>query len=183
MIRAASLLLPALLAANVFAASNNGYVKASGSPEDAAVFINGKFVGPASRYTVPEKYELPLGNIEVTIRDPRCQDYTTKVSIAPGKTTHIHYKLTFVDPIKPPYGALRLTGTDQESYAPSAAGDGAVYINGKYYGYVDELKTITSGILLNPGSYELSIDSSTYGDIRRQFTIEADKTTLLPVTK
>jgi hypothetical protein len=181
------MLLPALLAASAFAGSTEspkpGYVKASGSPEDAAVFVNGKFVGPASRFTVPEKYELQAGSVEVTIRDPRCQDYTTKVSVAPGKTTHIHYKLTFVEPIKPPYGALRLTGVDQESYSTASAGDGAVYINGKYYGYVDELKTITSGVLLNPGSYTLSIDSSTYGDIRRQFKIEANKTTLLPVAQ
>ncbi|HEX5431191.1 MAG TPA: PEGA domain-containing protein [Bryobacteraceae bacterium] len=176
-------ILPAILAANVFAAKDKGYIKASGNPEDAAVFINGKYVGPASRYTVTDKYQAPLGQVEVTIRDPRCQDYTTKVMVAPGKTVHVHYKLARVAPSKPPYGTFRLTGAEQESYAPAAAGDGAVYLNNKYYGYVDELKSMTSGILLNPGTYNLFIDSGTYGSIRQQITIQADKTTLFRITQ
>src|SRR5579872_1641736 len=90
-----------LLAATAFAAKDKAYVKARVSPGDAGLFINGKYVGPVSRFTVPEKYEAPIGEVEISIRDPRCEDYTTKVTTRAGKTTHISYKLKRVEPAKP----------------------------------------------------------------------------------
>ena len=68
--------------------------------------------------------------------------------------------------------------------APVSGGDvGAIYINGKYYGYVDELNNLGSGILLNPGTYDLHIDSPTFGDINQKLTIVANKTTMVPLPK
>ena len=57
------------------AAQETGYIKAHGKPGDAGVFINGKYVGLATRFTVPEKYEAPVGEVDLTFRDPR-----TKIS-------------------------------------------------------------------------------------------------------
>jgi hypothetical protein len=168
-----------ILAASAFgAAADHGYDKARGGPGDAAVFINGKYVGPAARYTVPEKYEAPLGEVEVAIRDPRCEDFVTKVTVQPGKTVHLHYKLKERELEKPPFGTFRLKGQTEE-WTLSSDDAGAVYINDKYFGYVAELKKRASGILLNPGSYELHIQSPDFGDIRQKFNIVADKTTVI----
>jgi hypothetical protein len=175
-----------LLATTAFAAKDQdkGYVKARVSPGDAGVFINGKYVGPVSRFTVPEKYEAPVGEVEVTFRDPRCEDYTTKVTVKGGKTTHISYKLKRLEPAKPPFGVFRLGGGEAESFISVTAGDvGAVYINEKYYGYVDELNNMGSGILLNPGTYDLHIDSPLFGQINQKLTIVANKTTIVPLPK
>lgn len=172
------------LATTAFGAKDHGYIKARGKPGDAGVFINGKYAGPAVRFTVPEKYDAPLGEVEVAVRDPRCEDFTTKVMVMPGKTVHLHYKLKRVEPAKPPFGVFRLGGGEQASFLSVSEGDvGAVYINDKYYGYVDELNNPGSGILLNPGTYDLHIESPLFGDIRQKITIVADKTTIVPLPK
>jgi hypothetical protein len=173
-----------LIAAPAFAAKDKGYVKASGNPGDAAVFINNTYIGPATRFTVPEKYEAPLGPVEITIRDPRFEDFTAKATVQAGKTVRLHYKLKPVESAKPPFGTFRLGGGELESQWSISGGDvGAVYINGKYYGYVDELNNLGSGLLLNPGTYDLRIDSPLFGDIRQKITIEANKTTIVPLPK
>ena len=181
------LVLPAALSLVAVAgasAQDTGYIKARGKPGDAGVFVNGQYVGPASRFTVPEKYPAPAGEVEVTFKDPRYEDYTTKVTVRTKKTTKLHYSLKPVEPAKPPFGRFRLGGGEPESFISIAAGDtGAVYINDKFFGHVDELNNAGSGILLNPGSYDLHIVSSTFGEIRQKITIEANKVTVVPLPK
>lgn len=165
--------------------TDHGFVKARGGPEDAAIFINGKYVGPASRYTVPEKYDAPLGDIEVTFRDPRYEEFTAKVKVEPGKTVHIHYNLKKLEPPKPPFGLLRFLGGGTTPTEGSLSGGdiGPVYINDHYYGYLQELNHVGTGILLTPGTYDLHIDSMVFGDVRQKVTIEADKTTMINLEK
>jgi hypothetical protein len=181
------LVLPAALSLVAVAgasAQDTGYIKARGKPGDAGVFVDGQYVGPASRFTVPEKYSAPAGEVEVTFKDPRYEDYTTKVTVRTKKTTKLHYSLKPVEPAKPPFGRFRLGGGEPESFISIAAGDtGAVYINDKFFGHVDELNNAGSGILLNPGSYDLHIVSSTFGEIRQKITIEANKVTVVPLPK
>ena len=166
------------------ALAQEGYIKARGSPTGAGLFVDGKYIGPAGRFTVPEKYPLPAGEHEVTLRDPRFDEYTTKVSIQPGKTTKIHYKLKRLPEPKGPFGRLRLGGDGPESFISVAAGDtGPIYINGKFFGFIDELNNAGGGILLNPGTYEVKIVSEKFGEIDRQVTIEANKVTIIPLTR
>jgi hypothetical protein len=181
------LMLSATLAAFAVAsalAQETGYIRARGKPGDAGVFVNGQYVGPATRFTVPEKYPAPAGDVEVTFKDPRYEDYTTKVTVRLKKTTKIKYALKPVEPAKPPFGRLRLGGGEPESFMSIATGDtGAVYINDKFFGYVDELNNPGGGLLLNPGTYDLHIASPLFGDIRQKVTIEANKVTVVPLQK
>jgi hypothetical protein len=172
------------LAATCATAQETGFVKARGKPGDAGVFINGQYVGPASRFTVPEKYPASAGEVEVTFKDPRYEDYTTKVTVRTKKTTHIKYALKKLEEPKPPFGRFRLGGGEAESFVSIAVGDtGAVYINDKYYGYVDELNNVGGGLLLPPGTYDLHVVSPIYGEIRQKITIEANKVTVVPLPK
>ena len=181
------LILSATLAACAVApvlAQETGFIKARGKPGDAGVFVNGQYVGPAVRFTVPEKYPAPVGEVEVTFKDPRYEDFTTKVTVRAKKTTKIKYALKPVEPAKPPFGRLRLGGGEAESFMSIAAGDtGAIYINDKFFGYVDELNNPGGGLLLNPGTYDLHIVSPIFGDIRQKVTIEANKVTVIPLQK
>ena len=173
-----------LVAVATASAEDTGYIKASGKPGDAGVFVNGQYVGPASRFTVPEKYPAPAGEVELTFKDPRYEDYTTKVTVRPKKTTKLHYAMKAVEPAKPPFGRFRLGGGEPESFMSIAAGDtGAVYINDKFFGHVDELNNVGGGILLNPGTYDLHVVSPVFGEIRQKITIEANKVTVVPLPK
>ena len=159
---------------------NGGYIKAYGSPGDAGVFINGKYAGPAHRFTLSEKYAAPSGQVEVTFREPEYQDYTTKVTVGANKTTKIHYSLKKAELPKPPYGRLRLGGGAADSFMSVASGDtGAIYLNNKFVGYVDEMNNLGSGLLLVPGSYDLFVDSQHFGQIHQKVSIQANKVTVV----
>ncbi len=179
-------LLPALLALlcsfSATAADKNGAIKARGRPGRAGVFIDGKYVGPAVRFTVPEKYEVEPGEHEVTLRDPRYEDYTTKVTVQPGKTAKVSFKLKELPLVPPPYGRLRFGGGEAESFISVTSGDvSPVYINDKFYGYLDEMNNRGSGWLMPPGTYTVRVSSPVFGEINQSVTLEANKVTVIPL--
>ena len=166
----------------VSAADQSAYIKARGKPTGAGLFIDGKYVGPAGRFTVPEKYAVEPGEREVSLKDPRFEDFTTKVTVKPGKTLKLSYKLKPVEPAKPPYGRLRLGGGEPESFISISAGDiGAVFLNDKFWGFVDEFNNAGGGMLLPPGTYQLRVSSKIFGEISQPVTIEAHKVTVIPL--
>jgi hypothetical protein len=176
--------LPVLCFAAALSAQDTGYIKARGNVDHAAMYVNGNYVGPAYRFGIPEKYAVKAGEVELTFREPRYQDTTVKATITPGKTTKVHYTMTKLPVPEPPFGRLRLGGGEPESFLSVAAGDtGAVYLNDRYYGYVDELNDAGGGILLKPGTYTLHVVSTRFGDFQRQVTITANKVTVVPLTE
>ncbi|HLK50194.1 MAG TPA: PEGA domain-containing protein [Bryobacteraceae bacterium] len=164
------------------AAAQDGYIKAYGAPGDAGVWVNGKYVGPSHRFTLSEKYAAPAGEVEVTFREPRYEDYTTKVNVQARKTTKIKYTLKKREEPTGPFGRLRLGGGEAESFISVAAGDtGPIYLNDRFVGYVDELNNAGGGLLINPGTYDLLVDSQRFGQIHQKVTIEANKVTVVPL--
>jgi len=159
-----------------------GFVKAYGGPSDAGIWINGKYVGPAHRFTLSEKYAAPAGDVEITFREPLYEDYTIKAMVRPHKTTKVKYTMKKLEPPKPPFGRLRLGGGEPESFISVAQGDtGAIYLNDKFVGYVDQLNNAGGGLLINPGTYDVRINSQRFGDIEKKVTIEANKVTVIPL--
>lgn len=168
----------------VAADKSTGYIKARGKPTGAGLFVDGKYVGPAGRFTVPEKYEIAPGDHEVSLKDPRYEDFTTKVSVQAGKTTKLSYHLKAVTVPPPPYGRLRFGGDGSESFISVTAGDtGPIYINDKFYGFIDELNNAGGGILLPPGTYEVHAIPTGYNEIKQTVTIEANKVIVIPLSK
>ncbi|HJT86357.1 MAG TPA: PEGA domain-containing protein [Bryobacteraceae bacterium] len=164
------------------AQQQSGFIKAYGKPGDAGVFVNGQYAGPAKRFTLSEKYAAPAGEVEVTIRDPRYEDFTTKVMVQAHKTTKVKFSMKALPVAKPPFGRLRLGGGEAESFISVAAGDvGAIYLNNRFVGYVDEMNNPGSGILVSPGTYDLYVNSPRFGEIRQKITIEANKLTVVPL--
>lgn len=166
------------------AADDSGYIRGRGKPTGAGLFVDGKYVGPAGRFSVPEKYAVAAGDHEIVLRDPRFEDFTTKLSVKPGKTTKFKYKLKPVEPPKPPFGRLRFGGGEAESFISVTAGDiSPVYINEKFYGFLDELNNRGGGLLLPPGTYKLHCSSSLFGEINQDVTLTANKVTVVPLSK
>ena len=178
--------LPVLFLAGLcslpLAAQDTGYIKAYGGPADAGIWINGKYTGPAHRFTLSEKYPVPAGEVELTFRQPLYEDYTVKATVQPHKTTKVKYTMKKLEPPKPPFGRLRLGGGEAESFISVAAGDtGPIFLNDKFVGYVDELNNAGGGLLLNPGTYDVRIQSQKFGDLNQKVTIEANKVTVIPL--
>ena len=164
------------------AAQDSGYIKAYGAPGDAGVWVNGKYIGPSHRFTLSEKYAVPSGDVEVTFKEPRYEEYSTKVTVKPHKTTKVKYAMKKLPEPKGPFGRLRLGGGEADSFISVAAGDtGPIYLNDRFVGYVDELNNAGGGLLVNPGTYDLSVDSQKFGQIHQKVTIEANKVTVIPL--
>lgn len=171
-----------LAPATLIAVERDGYLKAAGSPTGAGLFVDGKYLGPAGRFTIAEKYPLSAGEHEVTLQDPRYKDFLAKVTIVPGKTTKLKYRMEPAELAKPPYGRLRFGGGVSESFVSVTSGDtSAVYLNGKFYGHVDELNNAGGGLLLPPGVDHLRVSSPIYGEIDEKVTIDAEQVTVVPL--
>ena len=148
------------------------------------MFVDGKYIGPAGRFTVPEKYPVAAGEHEVTLKDPRYEDFSTKVTVRSGKTTKLHYKLKRVEPAKGPFGRLRFGGDGSESFISVTGGDtGPVYINDKFWGFVDELNNAGGGALLPVGEYTVRAETVNFGTVNQKVKIEANKVTVIPLTR
>lgn len=178
------LLLAALLALPLCAADDEGYIKARGNPTGAGLFVDGKYIGPAGRFTVPEKYAVEPGEREITLRDPRFEEYSTKVTVTAGKTTKIKYKLTKLEPPKGPFGRLRFGPDMPDSFMSVTSGDlGPIYINDRYWGFIDEMNNPGGGFLLPPGEYTIRAEPRDFNPVNQKVTIEANKVTIIKLSK
>jgi hypothetical protein len=121
--------------------SGTGYLKLKVHLSRAGVFIDGKYVGPAANFGSARKYALRAGEHEITLSDPRYQDFSTKVKIEAGKTTTPSQSLQAATVAPPPYGTLRIEGGTSKF--------DAVFVNGKFMGHVGEFSNSGQGLLLN----------------------------------
>lgn len=151
-------------------------IRVRSGPRGAGLFVDGKYVGPAGRFSVPESYAIEAGSHEITLKDPRYEDFNTKLDIKAGKTNKLSVKMKKKEEPKGPFGRLRLKGGEAESFWSVAAGDtGPFYLNGQFMGHVDELNDVGGGLLVPAGTYELKVQSQIYGEFTKQVTIEAGK--------
>ena len=148
-----------------------GKLKTKINPSRAGIFVDGKYVGPAANFTRSRSYNLPAGTHEVRLSEPRYQDLVRTVTITAGQTLVLKEKLTAVPLAQPPFGLLRTEHVDK--YA-------AVYINGKFFGHVDEFSNFAQGIKINPGEYDVRIEPLSKGEVRAaRVIIRKGETTVL----
>jgi hypothetical protein len=167
------LVLPVLLLGAltvVCQAQENGSLSVKTSTGRAGVFVDGKYVGPAANFGVARTYQVPAGEHELKLADPRYEELTTKVMITAGKKTTIHQTLKELPPAKPPFGRLRTQSPDKFA---------AVYVNDKYMGHADEFDNFAQGLLLNPGEYNVKAVPASGSPVTQTVKIEADKTVLV----
>jgi len=151
-----------------------GYLKVKANPGSAAVIVDGKYLGPAANFGFARKYPLPAGEHEVVLSDPRCQDFTTKVTIQAGKTATVAQSLQPVQLAPPPYGLLRVQGGSTKF--------DAVYLNGKFMGHIDEFNNFAQGLELSPGEYTLKVVTPAgVQELEQKITITANSTTKIQV--
>lgn len=164
----------ALIAAagiSAVAQQNTGSLKTKITPGSAGVFVDGKYVGPASSFGIGRKYTIAAGEHEIRLADPRYEEYVTKVTIEPGKTTTLSQTLKPAPRPSPPFGVLRTISADKFA---------AVYVNGRYMGHADEFNNPWQGLQLNPGEYIVKIARAGSDQGREEkIRIEADRVTIV----
>jgi hypothetical protein len=136
----------------------------------AGVFVDGRYLGPAANFRVARTYMVPAGDHELKLSDPRFEEFTTKVTIKPGKKTTVSETLKALPPAKPPFGRLRTESSDEFA---------AVYVNDRFMGHADEFSNFAQGLLLNPGEYTVKIVPTSGSPVTQTVKIEADKTVIV----
>jgi hypothetical protein len=178
------LVVVSLFSLPMCAADNEGYIKARGNPTGAGLFVDGKYIGPAGRFTVPERYPIAAGEHEVTLRDPRFKEYTTKVTVTAKKTAKVKYKLERAELPKGPFGRLRFGPDQPDSFMSVTSGDlGPIYLNDRYWGFIDELNNPGGGMLIPPGEYDLRAEPHDFMPVNEKVKIEPNKVTVVKLKK
>lgn len=154
--------------------AQNGTLKTKIAPNDAGVFVDGKYLGPAGYFASAQSFSVAPGEHEVKLVDPRYEDFTTKVTVTAGKTTTLKQAMKPKELIKPPYGVLRVKNTNPKA---------GVFINTYFYGFVDEIDNSFQGLLLNPGEYDLKVVVPGGSDFEQKVKIEANTTTVIHSSK
>jgi hypothetical protein len=160
----------AILSVTCFAA-DTGRLKTEVNPGRAGVFVDGKYLGPAANFKIGRTYELPAGEHDLKLVDPRYQEIDKKITITAGKKTVVQETMTALPPAKPPFGYLRTENADHFA---------AVYVNEHFMGHVDEFSNPGQKLALNPGTYEVKIvPVDGQNAVTKSVTLEADKTTIV----
>lgn len=171
-------LVAAMTASMMLCFGETGTLKVKAKPTGAGLYVDGKYVGPAGRFTLSESYALEAGSHEITLKDPRYEDFTAKVNVEAGKKTTVKAKMKRLPEPQGPFGRLRLRGGEPESFWSVATGDtGAVYLNGRFMGHVDELNDVGGGLLVPAGTYELLVESQRFGTFKKTVQVDAGKVT------
>ncbi|HBY63351.1 MAG TPA: hypothetical protein DEH78_26305 [Solibacterales bacterium] len=160
-----------LLGCLCLSAQSTGSIKLKVKPGDAAVILDGKYMGPAANFGSGRTYSLPAGAHELKLVDPRYEDAVVKITVEAGKTTVVRQDLKKLTPAQPPFGVLRVRHTDRFA---------GVFLNGRYYGWVDEVDNFAQGIKLKGGEYELTVVPTAGGaEFKQKVKIEEGKTLLV----
>ena len=133
------LMMLALALAQV-AAAQDGQLHAKVKPKKTGVFVDGKFLGTAG------KYSLAPGEHEVWLSEGASSEHTTKVRVESGKTAVLDHRMASLPLANPPFGRLSVAG---------GADDAAVLVNGRYMGQARELRG--KSFQLPPGQYLVEI--------------------------
>jgi hypothetical protein len=151
-------------------AEETGYLCVKAKPGRAGVFLDGKYLGPAANFRIARTYAVPAGQHELKLVDPRYEEVTQSVTVPAGKKIKVRQQLKALPVPAGPFGKIRTENADR--YA-------AVYLNGKYYGHVDEFSNASQGILLPPGDYEVRIEPLSGQPVSKAVKVAANQTVVV----
>lgn len=157
--------------------ANPGILKTKIHPADAGVWIDGKYIGHADRFSGPgENLFLPPGEHEVRFTMVYFKDHVEKVVIREGEKTVIRRRLDPSDEKRPtgPFGKVKIH--------PAGALNAAVLVNGRHIGYADQMNKIAQTLLLEPGKHEIELRYEGYKPWKQTVEIQAGQRIVLEPT-
>lgn len=165
-----------LILATVFAATavvaqmpdKSGFVTTVVTPAHAGVFLDGKYMGPASLYADKARaIRVATGNHRVEIVDPYHLTLVSDLQVVEGQYSEI------AKAMKPNGKApkKKVSAIITEGY-----GEAAVYLDNEYFGHAGR------EIRVKPGKFMLKIRSMD-GTILREIKVELDNAETLVVPK
>jgi hypothetical protein len=144
-----------------------GKLKTKIQPPEAAVWVDGKYMGHADEFNGPgQTLALPAGEHEVKISLVYYQDHKTKVTIESNQTTVIKQQLRPSDEKRPnpPFAKAKLR------CKPTA--HAAVIVNGRFIGHCDEMNGPGQLLLLWPGTHTVEVQLNGYRTFKTSVEVD-----------
>ena len=151
-----------------------GKLKTKVKPANAAVYVDGQYVGHADQFNGPwQELFLNPGEHEITFTVVYFQDYSTRVSIQANQTAVIERQL---EPSgeqlpEPPLGIVK--------FRCDPMCKGAVLVNGRFIGHADEMNGPMQRMVIEPGTYKIELLQAGYQPVETTVTVEANQTSVV----
>jgi hypothetical protein len=154
-----------------------GMLKTKVSPSDAAVCVDGKYVGHADQFNGPgQKLYITPGDHEVRFSIAYYQDYATKVNVEANKTTTIQQSLGRSDEQlpKPPFARIKIHVKPLVKTA--------VIVNGRLIGHADQVNGPGQVMVVEAGHCKIELAHAGYKPYTTEFDIGANETKSITAT-
>lgn len=143
---------------------NWGYVDTDVEPEEAKVYLDGKYVGTADDYDgFPRYLSVPLGSHKIEFRMEGYETFSQEFYMNPGQMINIDFKMikTAKGKEPPPKAEEPVHGKGVVSLEIEPAAT-EVYVDGELIGTGEDLKKNGGDIELSAGRHKLEFKKSGY---------------------
>ena len=136
--------------------------------KSAGVWIDGTYVGYLKELKGKKKILLLPGEHEITARFSGYQDFTRKIVVEPGQKELVAVVLHLVPGATVP----RITSALRLDIEPRRA---AVFVDGRYVGYVDQFDGKSSPMLMSPGKHRIKVELPGYQTFETEVNLLANQ--------
>jgi PEGA domain len=153
------------------------FVPATKVDKSAGVWVDGQYVGHVSELNGNKKVLLLPGAHDIVVREAGYKDFDQKVTAQPGgvETVQVHLEK---DP-----NAVYPSKTDSAEVKLKVDPDrAAVFLDGKYVGYVHEFGGVGRSMLVAPGKHQIKVALVGYKDFTADVDLHAGETYTLKTT-
>jgi hypothetical protein len=148
--------------------------------KSSGVWVDGQYLGYVSELKGNKKVLLVPGRHEIAVRQVGYKDVTESIEVGPGSTTIVKVRME-----KDPDAVhSNVTGEVKLQVTPDRA---AVFVDGRYAGYVHQFGGVKRAMLIAPGKHHIKIALPGYRDFETEITVQANqkvtvKTVLAPAS-
>ena len=170
-----SLLCCSLMLGNASRAQNSnqvmGQVDFEGQTKidkDSGVWVDGQYLGYVKELKGNKKVLLIPGKHQVSVRQAGYTDYNEGIVVEPGGTNIVNVRME-----KDPKAVVpSVTGEIKLEVKPDRA---AVFVDGKFAGYVHEFGGVKRAMLIAPGSHHIKVALPGYKDFETDIVVQASR--------
>ena len=136
--------------------------------KSSGVWIDSQYLGYVSELKDNKKVLLVPGKHEIVIRQVGYKDVTESIEVNPGSTTVVNVRMQ-----KDPNAvSSNVTGEVKLQVTPDRA---AVFVDGKYAGYVHQFGGVKRAMLIAPGQHHIKIELPGYHDFETDIVVQANQ--------
>jgi len=136
--------------------------------KSSGVWVDSQYLGYVSELKDNKKVLLVPGKHEIVIRQVGYKDVTESIEVSPGGTTVVNVQMQ-----KDPNAvSSNVTGEVKLQVTPDRA---AVFVDGKYAGYVHQFGGVKRAMLIAPGQHHIKIELPGYRDFETDIVVQANQ--------